>query len=163
AHGADGLVGGAAGAHAPVVMLVLDELPLDSLHDHRGQVDAGRFPNFARLAERSTWFRHTAAVDNYTAFAVPALLTGNRPRAGRAGDELGAEFLAASGGRDRLFRDFVGRLGRRSADPPPLAFLHVLLPHNPWIYQPDGRRSAADHAGLEDATHWGRDQALVDR
>ena len=43
---------------APVVMVVLDELPLTSLMDEQRQIDPTRFPNFARLAGESYWFRN---------------------------------------------------------------------------------------------------------
>ena len=41
----------------PVVVVVLDELPVASLMDGLGRVDAATFPNFGRLARRSTWYR----------------------------------------------------------------------------------------------------------
>src|SRR5690606_16047391 len=41
----------------PVVVLVLDELPLTSILRPDGSIDAARFPRFAELAARSTWFR----------------------------------------------------------------------------------------------------------
>jgi Sulfatase len=66
--------------HPPVVLLVLDEFPIASLTDSRGQVDAGRFPNFARLARTSTWFRFATGADDFTRRAVPAILTGRLPR-----------------------------------------------------------------------------------
>jgi Sulfatase len=66
-------------ADTPVVVVVFDELPVVSLMDADGAIDAGRFPNFARLADDSTWFRNTTTVSPWTTLAVPALLTGNRP------------------------------------------------------------------------------------
>lgn len=67
-----------------VVMIVMDELPLESLLDGTGHVDAGLFPNFAKLAAGSTWYRNTTTVAPYTSAAVPALLTGNYPENPRA-------------------------------------------------------------------------------
>jgi hypothetical protein len=66
-----------------VVVLVLDELPASSLMTQDGGVDAVRYPNFARLAERATWYRNATTVHDGTAWAVPAILTGRRasPRA----------------------------------------------------------------------------------
>jgi GNAT superfamily N-acetyltransferase len=74
----------AAGEHprAPVVLIAFDELPLNSLLDAHGRVDAKRYPNFARLAGASTWFAHTSTVAEGTTHAVPAILTGRFPRAG---------------------------------------------------------------------------------
>jgi hypothetical protein len=63
----------------PIVMIVLDELPVASLMDARGEIDADLFPTFARLAEEGVWYRNTTTVHSRTAKAVPAILTGNRP------------------------------------------------------------------------------------
>jgi sulfatase-like protein len=67
---------------APVVLVAFDELPLNSLLDAQGRIDAKRFPNFARLASGSTWFEHATTVAEGTTHAVPAILTGRYPRAG---------------------------------------------------------------------------------
>jgi sulfatase-like protein len=74
----------AAGAHAnaPVVLVAFDELPVNSLLDSRGRIDAVRFPNFAGLAAGSTWFANTSTVAEGTTHAVPAILTGRFPRPG---------------------------------------------------------------------------------
>ncbi|MFI7024521.1 sulfatase-like hydrolase/transferase [Micromonospora sp. NPDC049900] len=76
--------GGAAGTatgdrHPPVVMLVLDELPLVSLLDANGGIDAARFPHFAELAAASTWYRNSTGVSGWTPYALPAMLTGRYP------------------------------------------------------------------------------------
>jgi hypothetical protein len=71
-----------AGSSAPpVVMILLDEFPLQSLLNSKGQVDARVFPNFARLAERSHWYRNATGVSGFTQYAVPAVLSGRYPRA----------------------------------------------------------------------------------
>ncbi|MFY1692482.1 sulfatase-like hydrolase/transferase [Plantactinospora sp. WMMB782] len=67
------------GAHPPVVMLILDEFPLTSLLDATGAIDARRYPNFARLAGESTWYRNATGVSGYTPYALPAMLTGRYP------------------------------------------------------------------------------------
>jgi len=67
----------------PVVLLILDELPVHSLMDARGRVDARLYPNFARLASHSTWFRNTTTVDQDTPYAVPAILDGRLPERDR--------------------------------------------------------------------------------
>ena len=68
------------GNPVPLVVLILDELPLVSLLDGSRSIDADLFPNFAALAARSHWFRNATAVSPLTDFAVPAILTGQRPR-----------------------------------------------------------------------------------
>ena len=65
---------------APVVLVILDEVPVQSLMGADGRVDARRFPNFARLAADATWYRNTASVDQDTPYAVPAILDGRLPR-----------------------------------------------------------------------------------
>lgn len=67
----------------PIVQVVFDELPLTTLMGTDGRIDAQLFPNFARLARTSTWYRDATTVDDLTTEAVPAQLTGLRPRAGR--------------------------------------------------------------------------------
>ena len=59
-----------------VVLLALDELPIGSLLDGSGHVDAGLFPNFAALERTSTSYRNMSTVAPYTELAVPAILTG---------------------------------------------------------------------------------------
>ncbi len=70
-------------ATAPVVLVIFDELPVHSLMDAGGQIDARMFPNFARLARSATWYRNTASVEQDTPFAVPAILDGRLPRPDR--------------------------------------------------------------------------------
>jgi len=67
---------------APVVMIVFDELPVNSLLDARGRVDPVRFPHFAELAHGSTWFANESVVSEGTLHGVPSLLTGLYPRPG---------------------------------------------------------------------------------
>lgn len=64
----------------PVVLLILDELPLASLLDEHLEIDDARYPNFARLASTATWFRNATSVSDGTIHAVPAILTGRYPR-----------------------------------------------------------------------------------
>jgi hypothetical protein len=85
--------GGAASAAAAagpvpatdhVVMVVLDELPTASLLDAQDRIDSVRFPNFARLTQRSTFYRNHTTVADSTLRALPALLTGIKPEPGSA-------------------------------------------------------------------------------
>ncbi len=64
-----------------VVVVIFDELSLGSLLDDEHRIDAGRFPNFAALSERSTWFRNAVAASDRTEYALPAMLTGRLPEA----------------------------------------------------------------------------------
>jgi hypothetical protein len=64
---------------APVVFLLLDELPTQSLLDADGGIDPVRFPNLASLAGDGTWYRNHSAAATTTAQAIPAILTGNGP------------------------------------------------------------------------------------
>ncbi len=66
-------------ATAPVVMVVLDELPLTSLMDEQRRIDPVRFPNFSRLAGDSYWFRNATTVSDSTLLSVPAIVSGLSP------------------------------------------------------------------------------------
>lgn len=72
---------GTTATRPPVVLLILDELPLRSLLASDGTVDAERFPGFAALARESTWYRNTTSVATHTVHAVPAIFTGQYPTA----------------------------------------------------------------------------------
>jgi hypothetical protein len=79
---AAGSVGGPASSKTPIVHIVLDELPTTTLTDADGRIDAELFPNLARFAADATWYRHATTVSDTTPEAVPAQLTGERPRPG---------------------------------------------------------------------------------
>jgi hypothetical protein len=74
------VAGPADARHPNVVMLVFDEFPADSLMGPGDRIDAGRFPGFAALAARSTWYRNATAAHDSTQEAVPAILDGRTPR-----------------------------------------------------------------------------------
>jgi hypothetical protein len=61
-----------------VVILILDEYPADNMLGPDGRVDAFRFPAFAALAGRSTWFPNASASSPWTSTALPSILTGQR-------------------------------------------------------------------------------------
>lgn len=69
-----------ASSGAPVVMVVFDELPVAALMDGNRHIDRTRFPAFARLAARATWFRNATSVGDSTPIAIPSLLTGRAAR-----------------------------------------------------------------------------------
>jgi hypothetical protein len=131
----------------PIVMLVLDELPLLSMLDAEDRIDASRLPHFARFAETATWFRNATTTGDQTVIAVPSILTGRR-----AGGRTPADFghhpeslftLLAPSHRIRasesvtrlcpadLCREGIAPFGRRMRDlfsDAPLVALHVWLP-----------------------------------
>lgn len=63
----------------PIVFIVFDEFFSGSLMDERHRIDASRYPHFAELAGRSTWYRNATTVAHATTEAVPAILTGQYP------------------------------------------------------------------------------------
>ena len=65
----------------PVVMIVFDELPLLSLLDPDGNLDAALYPNFAAVAKDGIWYRNATTVNDYTRWALPAILDGRYPHA----------------------------------------------------------------------------------
>jgi hypothetical protein len=68
-----------AGDRAPVVLIFFDEFPLASLLDSKARIDRRVYPNFARFAEQSTWYRNATGVSGFTPWAMPAMLTGRYP------------------------------------------------------------------------------------
>ena len=63
-----------------VVVLVLDEFPVDIIRKPDGAIDDVRFPNLAKLASMSTWFPNSATVFDETKWAVPAIADARWPR-----------------------------------------------------------------------------------
>ncbi len=64
---------------APIVVVLLDELPSYTLEDDRGRIDAERYPGFAELARSATWFKNAYTVYDSTERAQPAIMDGNLP------------------------------------------------------------------------------------
>jgi hypothetical protein len=63
----------------PIVVVLLDELPTDTLVDRQGRIDGVRFPGFAELAGDATWFENAYTVYDSTERAQPAIMDGNLP------------------------------------------------------------------------------------
>ncbi len=97
-----------ARADAPALLVAFDELPVNSLRDAHGRIDAVRFPNFAALAAGSTWFANTSTVAEGTTHAVPAILTGRFPRA--------SEFPVYTDHRQNIFTLFGSAADLRVVD-----------------------------------------------
>ncbi len=66
-------------SNLPIIVVILDELPTTSLLDEAGNIDRIRYPSFARLARRASWFRRASGVHALTEHAIPAILTGRYP------------------------------------------------------------------------------------
>lgn len=224
----------------PIVMVVFDELPLQSLLDRSGNIDSVRFPNLADLANRAAWFRNTTTVSENTQYAVPAMLTGNHPKTDHSMLPTLADYpdnlftwlrnshrlnvfesptqlclrcqeseqsylqralpivedlsvvyfhlvlpdnvttrlpdirhawtrfsLYGRGHKWRsdnplhLFESFLEAF--RNEGKPSLNFIHVQIPHVPWVYLPSGRRylSSGDMKLFMKMKIWVRDETLV--
>jgi len=63
-------------AKPAVMLLILDELNLPALLGDDGRVDRAAFPNFARLADESLWFRQAMTNNITTSASIPAMLLG---------------------------------------------------------------------------------------
>jgi hypothetical protein len=230
-------------ASTPVVYLLFDEFPVIDLMNAKGEIDVRRFPNFARLARTSTWFRNATTLSASTTVAVPVILTGNPPVRGAlpvaqnypdnlftllasryslhvtesqtrlcpshlckrkgpstesrlsslysdarvvylhllappkledrlptideswgnfgsdTGDELEADSLPKVNmhtfyiGRVQDFNRFIASFRAPTGTRPPLYFLHLLMPHGPWLYFPDGRVRAVANPRAAGRTH----------
>lgn len=214
----------------PVVMVVFDELPLQSLLDRRDGIDSLRFPNFAALAEDATWFPNTATVSPSTQYAVAAMLTGNLPEPDRTARPTRADHpdnlftwlrnshrpnvfestthlcpasqARATSNVQSLFRLLVDvslihlhlvlpedltyrlpdirygwtwQLGHPARqfesflesipgpEEPGLHFIHVQIPHLPWVCLPSGKRYrfGGDMSLFGKRGLWTRDEVLV--
>lgn len=64
----------------PVVMIVMDEFPVDQMLRTDGTIDPVRYPNFAALAAGGTWFKNAHTTYDSTTKAVPEVLDGKLPR-----------------------------------------------------------------------------------
>jgi Sulfatase len=64
---------------APIVVVLLDELPSSTLIGDHDQLDTKRYPGFAELARNATWFRNAYAIYDSTERAQPAIMDGNWP------------------------------------------------------------------------------------
>jgi hypothetical protein len=93
----------------PIVFVIFDQLPLTSLLDANGGIDAHAFPGFAAVASDAIWYRNATTVADYTGWAIPAFLTGTYPRTGRLP-------IAASYPRN-LFTALASRYRIHAAEP----------------------------------------------
>jgi Sulfatase len=68
---------------ASIVVVLLDELPANTLVDGLGKLDTARYPGFAELARNATWFKNAYTVYDSTERAQPAIMDGDLPRRDR--------------------------------------------------------------------------------
>jgi hypothetical protein len=71
------LVSAGVGNPVPVVILVVDELPVQTLLDADGNIDESRYPGFASLLDDFTWYRNTATMYQNTHQVLPVIVTGS--------------------------------------------------------------------------------------
>jgi hypothetical protein len=116
---------------APIVVVLFDELPLSSLMDDHGHVDAVRYPAFAELERTSTWFRNAYAVYDSTEHAQPSIMDGDYPAAG--------ELPIASDHPASLFTLF-GKTHRMNVSEEATALCPRGLCKDPRLAQPYGER-----------------------
>jgi hypothetical protein len=64
-------------SYPPIIMVVLDGLPLASLLNENLEFDSTHFPNFTALAAKSNWYRFLQGTYTNTTQAIPVILTGN--------------------------------------------------------------------------------------
>ena len=66
----------------PVLLVVLDEFPVTAIMRGDGSLNDTRYPNLARLAQQSTWFRNAASESQTTSVSAPTILSGIRSSPG---------------------------------------------------------------------------------
>ena len=84
-------------------MIVFDELPLVSLLDEERSIDPALYPNMSALAHDGVWFRNATTVSAYTRWALPAIVTGLRPK---------RDAVPTSGNYPDTLFSFLGRTHR---------------------------------------------------
>jgi hypothetical protein len=200
----------------PVVFISMDEFSLAALESAPGVIDARRYPNFAALAQQSTWFPNTTPSADGTRWAQPALMAGVRPNKDRIpiASDYPQSIFTLLGGTHRFFvdepltrlcpaslcrghtvpgrtrkqkadalnalirqeklraaktselADFIARIEPWRSGKPPFYFLHVLMPHHPWVWLPSGKRYPSpvpEMPGLHGDNLWRDNAALVNR
>ncbi len=160
----------------PVVVVVFDGLPLSSLLDDEGRIDAGWFPHFAAMAQGAHFFRNATTVAESAAYALPAIVSGMYPAWSR--QPLASEYpdslftLLEASHALNVFepltrvcpihvchggRVAVPRLERLAeiASGLPLLYLHAVLPED-WVRRSPRLVAAWKQLGAhrEDPTIW---------
>ncbi len=153
-----------SGNGAPVVLIVLDELPLASLLDASGQVNPERYPNLSALSQDSHWFRNAITVSQSTVEALPAILTGRLPgeyklataqdhpenllsMLRQSGYEIRALEAVSQFYRDDSPRPLIQRFDALATDSA-VVYLHLLLPGQLTALLPSIDAGWEDFGGL---------------
>ena len=72
-----------------VVLIIMDEFPVDQMLRSDGRIDPVRYPNFAALAAGSTWFKNAHTTYDSTTRAVPEVMDAKLPRKSSTPDFVG--------------------------------------------------------------------------
>jgi len=72
-----------------VVLIIMDEFPVDQMLRSDGRIDPVRYPNFAALAAGGTWYRNAHTTYDSTTRAVPEVMDGKLPRKASTPDFVG--------------------------------------------------------------------------
>jgi hypothetical protein len=72
-----------------VVMIIMDEFPVDQMLGPSGKIDPVRYPNFAALAANGTWFKNASTTYDSTTRAVPEVMDAKLPRKASTPDFVG--------------------------------------------------------------------------
>ena len=162
---------------APIVVVLLDELPVNTLLDDRGRIDAARYPGFGELARNATWFKNAYTVYDSTERAQPAIMDGNLPAEdklptssdhpnsifslfGKTHRMLVSEEATAVCSRDictddRLEEGYGDRLSSMSEDLG-LVWLHVVSPPDIEAGLPSVSENWGNFGGTEETADLGR-------
>jgi hypothetical protein len=165
---------------APIVVVLLDELPVNTLLDDRGRIDAARYPGFGELARNATWFKNAYTVYDSTERAQPAIMDGNLPAEdklptssdhpnsifslfGKTHRMLVSEEATTVCSRDictddRLEEGYGDRLGSMSEDLG-LVWLHVVSPPDIEADLPSVSENWGNFGGAEEPADLGDDPA----
>ncbi|HEX5908848.1 MAG TPA: sulfatase-like hydrolase/transferase, partial [Thermoleophilaceae bacterium] len=72
-----------------VVLIIMDEFPVDQMLRSDGKIDAVRYPNFAALAAGGTWFKNASTTYDSTTRAIPQVMDGKLARRSSTPDFVG--------------------------------------------------------------------------
>ena len=63
----------------PIVFIVFDELPLVSLLNKKGMIDAALYPEFSKFSHHSNWYRNAMTISDETETIISSMMTGQYP------------------------------------------------------------------------------------
>jgi hypothetical protein len=129
----------------PIIMVVFDEFPLITLLDKDRNIDAARYPTFARLAREWNWYRWASTVAESTEESLSGILTGTYPQAerlpitihypknlftlfGKSYDLNVFETVTWMNPREIAFETKHAQVWKSLASDLTLVYLHIILP-----------------------------------